>query len=254
MKLQKDLKNLHSEGKYSEAMDLAEDIKAKVRAEFGDHNPVYASAVNNVALMQKMMGHYEESVASYTEAVQLYKEVAGSEHPSYRTALSNLGLAYKSQADASKGVERLSLLERSTEALGDVLDLQKASLESEDPNIAVTMTHLGSVQLQLKKYQDAEKNLRDAVQRLESAYGAEHLSVALAKNNLGFFLKSTKAFDEAEKLYLSAHEIRAGQLGPSHPDSIITKNNLAELYRSLGNDSQANLYQSEILSALEETK
>jgi hypothetical protein len=42
-----------------------------------------------------MMGEHEKAIESYQEALSIYKEIVGEEHPSFGTTLHNLGLLFK---------------------------------------------------------------------------------------------------------------------------------------------------------------
>eukprot|EP00639_Heterosigma_akashiwo_P029761 CAMPEP_0194670850 /NCGR_PEP_ID=MMETSP0295-20121207/5454_1 /TAXON_ID=39354 /ORGANISM="Heterosigma akashiwo, Strain CCMP2393" /LENGTH=161 /DNA_ID=CAMNT_0039554165 /DNA_START=185 /DNA_END=667 /DNA_ORIENTATION=+ len=138
-----ELARLHSAGRYHDALELAEHVKIQVIEHFGKKHPVYASAVNNAALMQKMLGNTQEAVDAYTEAVQVYEQIASKYHPSYAAALTNLGLAFKTLAEGTKGLERQGLLDRSVEALEDVVKLRRQLLDHDHPDTAAALAHLG---------------------------------------------------------------------------------------------------------------
>ena len=86
---------------------------------------MYASCLNNVALMQKHMGNIEKSVELYTQALHIYDDCVGKKHNSYAITLANLGAGYKAYSEITKGMEKLQLLERAKEALDDAYNAMK---------------------------------------------------------------------------------------------------------------------------------
>ena len=65
----------------------------------------------------------------YTFAIQLYHNIYKTKlHPSYASILTNIGILYKIMAEASKGIDRMQMLERSEEALIEALSIRKEIL------------------------------------------------------------------------------------------------------------------------------
>lgn len=73
---------------------------------------MYASSLNNVALMNKCLGNVETSIDLYTKALHIYEESLGRNHSSYAVTLANLGAGYNAFAEKTSGEERTQLLER----------------------------------------------------------------------------------------------------------------------------------------------
>jgi tetratricopeptide (TPR) repeat protein len=85
----------YSLGKYDEALNVAIQLEEKSLEIFGKSSPVYASSVNNVGLMQKMLGNTEFAMNKYIHALQIYETSVGKQHSSYLSTLTNLGVLYK---------------------------------------------------------------------------------------------------------------------------------------------------------------
>lgn len=64
---------------------------------------------------------------NYIKALQLYADLPthGKRSAPYLATLSNLGLLFKDLASRSKGMERFELLQRSEEALAEVLNIRR---------------------------------------------------------------------------------------------------------------------------------
>eukprot|EP00957_Ditylum_brightwellii_P094821 7220945-Ditylum_brightwellii.AAC.1 len=74
---------------------------ASCELHFGTEHPATASAHNDVGLMHKALGEWEESRSSYHKALRLYAMIVGKDHASYAAALNNLGNLDRAMASAS---------------------------------------------------------------------------------------------------------------------------------------------------------
>lgn len=118
----------HNHARYGEALDAAVELADRIKNIIGEQTTSYASSLNNVALMHKALGQNEEAMEHYVKALHLYQDLSGKESSSYATTLSNLGALYKSMAEASKGMDKMELLERATEALLDARNVRQKLL------------------------------------------------------------------------------------------------------------------------------
>lgn len=65
----KGVQNLFKAGQYKEALDVSMGMKDWLEQELGEDHPVYASCLNNIALMHKMMNEMDEAVHWYSQAL-----------------------------------------------------------------------------------------------------------------------------------------------------------------------------------------
>lgn len=110
----------YSQGRYKDALNVAVELQLKVEEEMGKDNAIYASSLVNVGLMSKLTADNERAVEAYTDALHIYERVSGKMSRNYMITLANLGAAYKAFGDASKGLDKMQLYERASEALSDV--------------------------------------------------------------------------------------------------------------------------------------
>lgn len=124
-KIKRRMGGYYSKGMYHDALICAVELEQHVSEVMGTKNAVYASCLNNVALMNKMLGNTDIAMNKYTEALQTYEDIVGKTHPSYVSTLANLGVLYKALAEAASGMERLQLIERADESLTDAYKLRQ---------------------------------------------------------------------------------------------------------------------------------
>jgi len=111
------------------------------------------------------------------------------------------------------------------------LEINKASLSPNDPNVAITMSNLAQLLQDTNRLDEAEPLLEQAREIMERSYDPNHPNVATALNNLATLLYEKKRFADAEPLFRRALAIQERSLGPNDPKVAIDLNNLGELLR-----------------------
>ncbi|HET6467524.1 MAG TPA: tetratricopeptide repeat protein [Geminicoccaceae bacterium] len=88
-------------------------------------------------------------------------------------------------------------------------------------------------------YAEADRYLREALERGERELGPGHPEVARALNDLANLSRDRGRYGDAEPLYRRAVAIREAVLGPDHPLVAQSLNDLAVLYRNQGRHTEA---------------
>lgn len=229
---------------WDDAFDAAVECSQAIKDLAGARHPGYASALNNLALIQKSRGELDAAATLYEEALSVYALVYGDLHPSCAMAMHNTCLLYKIQG---KHEEALKLCEQALAARRKIYQGDQHS------DIAVSMYTMGAILMDSQEYSKAETWIRDAVSLLEMVNtddGKLSLLLCTAQNNLALCLKGKGSYEEAEVLYRDVVRIRAERLGAEHQDTMTAMHNLAELYRAIGDESAAHEIQEELMKAV----
>ena len=173
LSLQSTLRTHHRHADYTSALSIANELLSISSSHFGTLHPATASAYNNVGLMNKCLGNYEEAKEAYHEALRVYGEVCGKDHSSYAAALSNLGMLERGRAmeseaeDEDEGqvggesssedqgaeakprakmsaLERLQLNESAIEYFDEAYRIRLSELGSTHPHTITSRSQLGS--------------------------------------------------------------------------------------------------------------
>jgi tetratricopeptide (TPR) repeat protein len=83
---------LYGQGKYREAVPLAERIAEQRKLLMGEKHPSYALSLNSLAMLYGTMGDYAKAEPLYLQARDIRKEALGEGHPSYALSLNNLAV------------------------------------------------------------------------------------------------------------------------------------------------------------------
>ncbi|MCZ8200240.1 CHAT domain-containing protein [Microcystis sp. LE19-55.1A] len=99
---------LYQQGKYNEAIPLAEQALAIRKQQLGDNHPSTATSLNNLAFLYQSQGRYSEAEPFYKEALAIWKKQLGENHPNTAKSFGNLAGLYQSQDNIPQAINYLS--------------------------------------------------------------------------------------------------------------------------------------------------
>jgi CHAT domain-containing protein/Tfp pilus assembly protein PilF len=255
---------LYSQGRYSEAIPLAQRTLAIVERALGPEHPNVATALNNLADLYQAQGRYPEAVPLYKRSLAIWEKALGPDHPDVALSLNNLAGLYLTQGryadvealfkrslairektlgldhpDVAQALNNLAGLYDTQGRYSDAEPLYKRSLAirekvqgKDHPDVAVSLTNLAGLYRRRGRLADTESLEKRSLAIREKALGHDHPDVAQSLNNLGSLYDHEGRYVDAEALYKRSLAILQKALGPEHPKVATALNNLAELYRA----------------------
>ncbi|MCA2718011.1 MAG: tetratricopeptide repeat protein [Microcystis sp. M169S2] len=220
---------MYQQGKYNEAIPLAEQALAIRKQQLGENHPDSASSLNNLAGLYESQGRYSEAEPLYTQALAIRQQQLGANHISTANSLNNLANLYHRQG---RYAEAEPLFKQA-------LAIRKQQLGDNHPDTATSLSSLAALYYSQGRYSEAEPLFKQALAISKQQLGDNHPDTATSLNNLAALYYSQGRYSEAEPLLKQALTIRKQQLGDNHPDTAASLNNLAELYRVQGRYSEA---------------
>jgi len=217
--------NLYREGRYEEAVVVAEQVVKLSRRCLGGEHPDFAQNLNNLAELYRLMSNYTAAEPLYQQALEIWRHALGEDDPSFATGLNNLALLYNAMGNYAAAE---SLYRQAQE-------IWRQSLGEQHPHFANSLNNLATLYQEMGNYAAAEPLYRQALEINRQVLGEEHPSFANSLNNLAALYREMGNYAAAEPLYLQALEIRRQALGEQHPSFVISLNNLAVLYQAMGN-------------------
>ncbi len=224
---------------FKRLIEVGEELKALVEEEYK------APILVVLGMLYADLGRFEEAEHAYTEALEIYKELADKNTDAYKpevaTTQNNLGLLY---ADLGRFEEAETAY---TEALEIRKELADQNPDEYNPAVASTQNNLGILYRKLGRFEEAETAYTEALEirkkLAEKNPDAYNPAVASTQNNLGVLFDDLGRFEEAETAYTEALEIYR-VLADKNPDAYNpavadTQNNLGILYRKLGRFEEA---------------
>ena len=225
LELNKQVDQLYKQGKYREAIPLAQRVLAIREKALGAEHPDVATSLNNLADLYQSQGNYPAAEPLYKRSLAIQEKALGAEHPDVANSLNNLALLYHLQGNypAAEPLYKRSLA------------IREKVLGSEHPDVANSLSNLAGLYKSQGNYPAAEPLYKRSLAIGEKVFGAEHPYVAIILNGLARLYESQGNYPAAEPLYKRSLVIREKVLGAEHPDVAIILNGLAGLYQSQGN-------------------
>jgi tetratricopeptide (TPR) repeat protein len=200
-----------------------------VAAEFGEASEQVADARNNLAVLYKACGRFDEGLSLYQQALDSVVKLNGEDCLASSVIHHNIGgiLHAKGDFTAAEPPARKAW------------EISRRLLGEDDPRTLFDAVAYAAILDGLQRYDECEAIYRRALLIFEKTFGPEHYEVAANLHNLAAILCARGDLDEAEKLYLRALAIKERLLGADSPDAALTLNNLGALLSRTGRPEEA---------------
>jgi tetratricopeptide (TPR) repeat protein len=217
------------QGDYAQAEgDLQEALAVSV-AEWGEASEEAAEARNNLAVLYKYWGRFDEGLKLYREALGPIVAAHGEGSLAAATVYHNIGGILHARGD----------FVAAEEPARKAWEISRQLLAEDDPRTMLDATAYAGVLDGLGRYEESEPIYRRALVIFEKSYGPEHYEVAATLHNLAALLAARGQYEDAERSYRRALAIKEELLGTSNPDVALTRNNLARLLTDAGGPGEA---------------
>jgi tetratricopeptide (TPR) repeat protein len=177
------------EQRHAEALAFAADAGAVLRV-IGADPLLRAQLDNNLAVTAKRAGDLDDARAHSEQALAIYEELFGEQHPSTLRALVNLGNVMRLQ---KRLPEAEAVLRRADEASQLVLGGNHPLVASTASNLAITLAN------QNRPY-EAVPEFRRSLE-IRTLNDPDHPDIGKAHHNLATALYETRAYAEAIEHY-----------------------------------------------------
>jgi tetratricopeptide (TPR) repeat protein len=197
--------------------------------EFGETSDEYAQKLNDLAVLYKYCGRFDEGLRLYEEALRITTAAQGEEGLTACTIYHNMGGILFSKGDFA-----------AAEPFGKkAWEISRCLLGDSDPRTTTDAAAYAAILDGLGRYGESEAIYRHALAVFEQSFGPNHYEVAATLHNLAAVLCARGDLDEAEPLYQRALAIRENLLGAGSPDAALTRNNLGALLNLTGRPREA---------------
>src|SRR5271166_1153867 len=166
--LNQQVDQLIQQGKYREAIPIAERAVEVAKRTRGQEDPETADALSNLGLLFQIMGDYVKAEPLHQEALRIRQKVLGPEHPDTAQSLNSLGELYVAMHEYAKAE---SLYQ-------DALRILRKVRWQEHPNTADALNNLGKLYQDMHEYAKAEPIQQEVLQIRRKVLGPEHPDTA----------------------------------------------------------------------------
>lgn len=219
----------YQKGDYGAALTCAEASVQPAKSVYGDKSIEYATILNNLAMLLRRLGRYEEAEVHSRLALDTAEAAAGPMHPQYASNLNNLGLLL---IDLAKFDEAETVLLRA-------VALRKQISGEESDGYATSLNNLAILRREMGRYDESLTGLVAAAEIRKRLFGELSIEYAESITSIGAMYQTLGRYPEAENTLRHAVGVYAQLIGESHPDFIDALSNLAAVLRETGNHSEA---------------
>jgi tetratricopeptide (TPR) repeat protein len=209
-------------------VSLKEALRIVV-TEFGEASEHVAEARNNLAVLYKACGRFDEGLCLYRQALDSVVKLNGEDCLASSVIYHNIGGILHSKGDfAAAELPGRKAWEISRRLLGE-----------DDPRTLFDAVAYAAILDGLKRYDESEAIYRRALVIFETIFGPEHYEVAANLHNLAAVLCARGDLAHAEQLYRRALAVKEKLLGADSMDAALTLNNLGALLNLRGRPREA---------------
>lgn len=206
---------------YREAIDVQKSIDE------GESHPKMAVYLSNLSFLMYQKGEFEEATSVGLQALNLRRDVLGSDHPEVADGAANLAYWSMQQGRYS---EAEALLDES-------LRIRRETLGDSHPKVGSAMILKAGVQVATERFEEGRSTAEIARNLLLESLPPDHWLVAAAKNAEGAALTGLGRYDEAEQFLLESDAILGDAPMPGIAER--SKQRLVALYKSWGKENKA---------------
>jgi tetratricopeptide (TPR) repeat protein len=221
------INQLIEQGRYQEAIPIAERAVEAAKRVRGAERPETAEALSNLGLVFEKIGDDAKAEPLYREALRILEKTP--ERPRTARSLNRLGSLYQGVHEYAKAEPLFK------EALG----MRQKVLGPEHPGTAQSLNKLGELYQAMDEYAKAEPPLQEALRIRQKVLGPENPLTAQSLNNLARLYRMMGEYAKAEPLFQEALRVRQKVLGSENPLTAQSLNNLAWLYQPMGEYAKA---------------
>jgi tetratricopeptide (TPR) repeat protein len=170
--------------------------------------PDYAAAVNDLGLLLRDQGEYDESERLLRESLAMEQRLVGDKHPAMALALNNLALVLWRKGD----------LKEAESTYRQALAMQRELLGEVHPDVANTLNNLAFVLYDSGDARGALQTEGESLAIYRKLFSEDNPDVARTMNRLGYWLTETHDYAAADHYLTEALAMRRRLFPPSHPE------------------------------------
>ncbi|HSG65669.1 MAG TPA: tetratricopeptide repeat protein, partial [Gammaproteobacteria bacterium] len=167
LEVQIEFVELVKQSRFEDALPLAEQMITLTETEFGSPSAELATALSNLAIVQRNLRDYEASKDTFLLAIDMYREIEGPFSESIISPLIALGANYHATGDY-------------TQALGlfqEARTVNRRSYGLLNPDQVDIVYHIAATLASMQQYEEAQLQQEDALRLMERVYGADTMEV-----------------------------------------------------------------------------
>lgn len=211
-------------GLYEEAENIMID-NIEYYKKLDDKSETYEIALQNLAVLYQKWGLHYWAAMYYFRASDVRLIIAGENDTYFKSYINNATYYFEEAAKQFKADGDFEYAEKSYNYNTVIFRERKNNKE-----YARFLNLRGVMELELKKYSNAEISFFTAVQIFKKEFDSTHLAVGMVYNNIGMLYFNLNQFDYAEQYCVEGYRIRLKRLKPNDEDIAESCTNIGLIY------------------------
>lgn len=187
------------------------------------------TAMNELGKLYSAQDRPEETIALWTEVLELKRKVFGESHQTTIISISNLGSIYREQR---RYAEALPLHEEAHR-------LAIRHLPPDNDWRIVSTRHLASMYRDLERYAEAEPLFNESIDAMREHFGPHHNETLRAMNSLSLMYQELDRYEDAERMLREILATFLDRADPGHPNALAYRHNLGVLLLRTDREAEA---------------
>jgi tetratricopeptide (TPR) repeat protein len=216
-------------GDYAGAEGPLVDAVSIAAAEFGERSEETARAQNDLGVLYKYWGRFDEGLRLYGRALASMIAIHGEDSLPCAAVYHNVGGILHARGDFAAAEEPTRR----------AWEISRRLLGADDPRTIRDAVAYAAILDGLERYDESERIYLSALAIYDTSLGADHDEVATTLHNLAAVLAARGDDAGAEQHYRSALTMKETLFGADHPEVAVTCNNLGRLLNDCGRPEEA---------------
>ncbi len=187
------LRDLVDEGRFEEAIPLAERLVELTEEELGI-SVEFGVALSNLGILQRRAGLYELSEESFLRSIDVIREADGFYTDAVINPLIGLGVNYQATGAYFEAVTVFEEARTVSRRVHGLLNEQQIDI----------LDHLSNTMIEMEQYGEADEHQLTALRLRERIYGAESMEILPAIYKFARWLRAAYRYDEERNQYSRA--------------------------------------------------
>ena len=189
--------DLVEERRFEEALPFAETMVELAEDEFGSPSPDLATALTNLAYVQRSLENYDESNEAFVAAIDMYRETEGPFTPSAINPLVSMGANYYATGEF---FQALNIFQ-------EARTINRRAFGLLNPEQVEIVYHISATLASMRQFEEAHQYQQDALRLMERVNGSDSLEILPYIYRYAEWLASGFQFEAARNQYLRAMDI-----------------------------------------------
>jgi tetratricopeptide (TPR) repeat protein len=216
------LVDLVRESRFEDALPVAQNMVDLTAAEFGRPSVEVATALSNLAVIQRNLEHYQDSNVSFQDAIEMFREVEGPFTESIIDPLISLGANYHATGDYPQA---LGIFQEAR-----TVNRRAYGLLNEDQIDIVY--HVAATLTSMRRYEEAHEQQQDALNIMERVHGVDTLEIVPYIHSYAEWLIGAFQFEAGRVQYVRAMDIIRARESVDSPSLIVPLSEIGNSYRA----------------------